>query len=429
MLLVLRHSLLHDEGPKGVGDNLPGRVWDMASMWAGIFAASEDGGIDTPKAWRRGEPFCIAAYPKQPTGDDHFALMLHSDGTSLYCETAGEDDRLTAEFLTARGTAGKFTDLLRQPGMSQSGHLWMWLEQTSTTVTLSVVDEQGKPCTGVHVLCGPIGFDYSANSSVELPIAVPIAIGATQPDGRATLRGPLSTDARLSLRRGDAVAIAARIQIRHEGGQLRVIVPERAFLSQHANANEAAAIATLKNICSAQAQCQASGVIDGNGNGAGEYGFFGELSGAVVVRNDEKGGVGNAKIVPPVLSFAFSKVKGSRVERSGYIFQIFLPAADGSAVGEAETGGAAGVTIDPRRAETTWCAYAWPISEQTGRRCFFVNQSGDVSATNNEAQGYAGVEKPPLPTAAFAKGSSGKLDAPMAANAEGGDGGHWRIVQ
>jgi hypothetical protein len=52
-----------------------------------------------------------------------------------------------------------------------------------------------------------------------------------------------------------------------------------------------------------------------------------------------------------------------------------------------------------------------------------------VSATDNETQGYAGIEKPALPTAAFAKGSSGKLDAPMAANAAGGDGAPWRIVQ
>ena len=40
------------------------------------------------------------------------------------------------------------------------------------------------------------------------------------------------------------------------------------LLSARLNANESAAIATLKNISSSQAQAQASGVIDSNNNGA-----------------------------------------------------------------------------------------------------------------------------------------------------------------
>ena len=59
------------------------------------------------------------------------------------------------------------------------------------------------------------------------------------------------------------------------------------LLSARLNANESAAIATLKNISSAQAQCQASGIIDANNNGAGEYGYFAELAGGTAVRNDE----------------------------------------------------------------------------------------------------------------------------------------------
>ena len=77
------------------------------------------------------------------------------------------------------------------------------------------------------------------------------------------------------------------------------------------NANESAAIATLKNISSAQAQCQASGVIDANGNGAGEYGFFAELAGSAPVRGSSQ------RISPPVLSSAFGKVADKIVEQSG----------------------------------------------------------------------------------------------------------------
>jgi len=105
------------------------------------------------------------------------------------------------------------------------------------------------------------------------------------------------------------------------------------LLSARLNANESAAIATLKNISSAQSQCQASGVIDTNSNGSGEYGFFGELSGKTVVRG------GTQTISPPVLSTAFGNIAASRVTRSGYIFQMFLPDNAGAGIAEDATGG------------------------------------------------------------------------------------------
>lgn len=105
------------------------------------------------------------------------------------------------------------------------------------------------------------------------------------------------------------------------------------------NANEAAAIATLKNISSAQAQLQASGIIDANRNSEGEYGFFAELSGAAPLRKDSAGGVTDRVISPPVLSNAFAAVEASRVVRSGYAFQMFLPDVSGAGTTEAATGG------------------------------------------------------------------------------------------
>jgi hypothetical protein len=92
------------------------------------------------------------------------------------------------------------------------------------------------------------------------------------------------------------------------------------LLAARLNANESAAIATLKNISSGQAQCQASGAIDANGNGQGEYGFFAELSGKVTVRGS------TLTISPPVLSTAFGNITAqSTVARSGYLFKMFLP--------------------------------------------------------------------------------------------------------
>jgi prepilin-type N-terminal cleavage/methylation domain-containing protein len=201
------------------------------------------------------------------------------------------------------------------------------------------------------------------------------------------------------------------------------------LLSARLNANESAAIATLKNISSAQAQAQASGVIDSNNNGAGEYGFFGELSGAQPVRNDESGGVGTERVSPPVLSGAFGNVIGSRVQRSGYTFQMFLPSPTGVGVPEAPAGGASGVTIGAGNSEVLWCAYAWPSAfGNSGKRCFFINQSGDVLSTRNNVARYSGPGTPPAWTAAFLDGSADLMGSTVSSNATGKDNERWLVV-
>jgi prepilin-type N-terminal cleavage/methylation domain-containing protein len=200
------------------------------------------------------------------------------------------------------------------------------------------------------------------------------------------------------------------------------------LLSARLNANESAAIATLKNIASSQAQCQASAVIDANNNGAGEYGFFAELAGAVPVRNTAAGGVGTATIQPPVLSNAFGNVQGSRVVRSGFIFQMFLPATTSVGTAEAATGGGNGVSIDPSKAEVMWCCYAWPSANgNSGKRVFFINQGGDILSSRNTL-GYTGTTTVPAPNAAFKTGTSGLMDAPVAANTTGMDTERWVVV-
>ena len=203
------------------------------------------------------------------------------------------------------------------------------------------------------------------------------------------------------------------------------------LLSARLNANESAAIATLKNISSAQAQCQASGAVDVNTNGAGEYGYFAELSGAVGVRDATGNPSATERIAPPVLSGAFGNVNNSTVTRSGFIFQMYLPDANAVAVGELATGGVGATAPDAAQAEVLWCCYAWPSSRgNSGKRCFFVNQSGDVLATKNIAatQLYNGTTNPPLPTAAFANGTSGAMSVTVAANQSGFDQGIWIVV-
>ena len=197
------------------------------------------------------------------------------------------------------------------------------------------------------------------------------------------------------------------------------------------NANEAAAIATLKNLSSAQAQTQACGIIDVNGNGAGEYGYFKELSGAINVRGDAEGKkLADRRMVPPVLSGRFANVKNGVVQRSGYCFRIFLPNKAMAAVAEAKTGGGLGCAVAPKMAEVVWCAYAWPVEwGKTGKRAFFIDQSGDVMVCKNAFGDYSGLGATPPPFAARKHGSKAKqgMSAQNAVQSLASDGQVWTV--
>jgi prepilin-type N-terminal cleavage/methylation domain-containing protein len=200
------------------------------------------------------------------------------------------------------------------------------------------------------------------------------------------------------------------------------------LLSARLNANESAAIATLKNISSSQSQCQASGVIDDNGNGAGEFGYFGELSGATFVR---AGGALSTteRITPPVLSAAFGNVQASQVIRSGYVFQMYLPNATGGFEPEAATGGATGGQVNAAAAEVLWACYAWPTSfGNSGKRAFFVNQTGDVLSCRNSTQQYSGPSGGPVAGTAAFQNAGSSMAGTLATNASGADGARWIVV-
>jgi prepilin-type N-terminal cleavage/methylation domain-containing protein len=192
------------------------------------------------------------------------------------------------------------------------------------------------------------------------------------------------------------------------------------LLAARLSANETAAIATLRNIVSAQAQFQQSGKADTDTDGTGEYGGFVELSGAAAGRMA-------AVLVPPVLSGAFRVLNVSgEVTRSGYFFRMHLPGPNtpGEGVGEPQTGYTAAL-IDADLVETTWCCYAWPVNyNQSGNRTFFTNQAGDVVAT--EAAAYSGTTAGPNPDAAFT--GAGVITGNVAIGAAGQDGNTWKQV-
>ena len=64
------------------------------------------------------------------------------------------------------------------------------------------------------------------------------------------------------------------------------------LLSARVSANESAAIATLRNVVSAQSQLQSQGAIDQDLDGLGEHGWFAEMAGTVALRDNTGGAAG-----------------------------------------------------------------------------------------------------------------------------------------
>jgi prepilin-type N-terminal cleavage/methylation domain-containing protein len=192
------------------------------------------------------------------------------------------------------------------------------------------------------------------------------------------------------------------------------------LLAARLSANETAAIATLRNIISAQAQFQQGAKADTDNDGTGEYGGFYEMS---------AGGTGRllagTVLTPPVLSGAFRILNvNGEVSRSGYFFRMFLPNPAGAGVGEPQTGYTAAL-VNADLSETTWCAYAWPVNyQQSGNRTFFTNQGGDVIAT--EKNTYSGTGAGPAPDAAFKV--AGAITGSVAIGVAGSDGNVWKQV-
>jgi prepilin-type N-terminal cleavage/methylation domain-containing protein len=196
------------------------------------------------------------------------------------------------------------------------------------------------------------------------------------------------------------------------------------LLSARLNANETAAIATLRNISSAQAQFQATSKADTDNDGTGEFGCFSELSGAIDVRNSATVG----KLNPPVLSGAFRNPNGSGyVSRSGYFFAIFLPDSSGDGVLPDDGVAATMTSVDSDLAETTWCCYAWPVNYgNSGNRSFMVNQTGDI--VSSEGAKYGGTATVPDAGAAFQTTTATSITGQTAVGTVGNDTYMWRQV-
>lgn len=206
---------------------------------------------------------------------------------------------------------------------------------------------------------------------------------------------------------------------------LIVTIALPSLLSSRLSANETAAVGTIRLILQSQVQFAARKEADLNGNGTGEFGTFGEMSGNVAVRAANGG---TTFLEPGVVNQSFSAISPlGEMFRGGYYFRIYLPGPAGEGLIELP-GGGADPNVDPAKAEATWCVYAWPANYgSTGRRTFFANQLGDVVFTDSSA--YTGPGAPIAPGAALVPpGPGGNIDGRIAVNQQGRDGNTWRAA-
>lgn len=167
------------------------------------------------------------------------------------------------------------------------------------------------------------------------------------------------------------------------------------LLAARTNANERAAVATLRSMCSAQAQFQSAGLVDTDGDGLGEYGTLAELMGTV----DLPGGM---KASPPMLSSSGTFVEG-RLDTVGYYFRAFLPGGNGQPIREKSGGGRDGA-VDPQNAEFAFAIYAWPKAYgNTGFNAYMIDAEGEVlqATPNGRPTPYQGLEAEPEGDSAY----------------------------
>jgi len=194
------------------------------------------------------------------------------------------------------------------------------------------------------------------------------------------------------------------------------------LLSARVSANEAAAIQTLRTISTAQAQFSRSAVADEDRDATGEFGMLGELAGSAAVR-------GGTSRTPTDLSAAMGLVTvNGEVEKSGYVFRIYLPDGAGLGVQESSGGGVPAGVLGADLAEGYWCCYAWPARRgSTGRRTFFIDATSDIVST--DAPDYSGVNCPAIKAgSAYQSSNVDSMTGSLAVGTIGADGNLWRMA-
>jgi prepilin-type N-terminal cleavage/methylation domain-containing protein len=218
------------------------------------------------------------------------------------------------------------------------------------------------------------------------------------------------------------------------------------------SANETSAIATLRNLGSAQAMIQGAGRIDVDNDAVGEYGTFLELTGRVKVRRGRINTVPEGcdfstegtEVRPAILSPSMGMVDPNGfAPKSGYLYMILLPDSgdpakwvheinrgtndapiiDLSASGQSG-GGTGKIGID--LSETNWVCYAIPANRgNSGNRAFFTCQTGDILQSGNDVAKHSGPATPVDGNSAFLGDG---ITSRIAVGTEAKDKDVWKIT-
>ncbi len=211
-------------------------------------------------------------------------------------------------------------------------------------------------------------------------------------------------------------------------------VPAATVSQSRMRSYERVAADTLRALAAAQSTFVARCIVDQDGDGAGEYGFLRELTGACVPRT-------RIMPLPPgkVLSAAMGYVNASGVAvKVGYCHMVYLPTSSEVAATESGRRLPQPDAGDANPQETRWIAYAWPREYGvTGRCVFAVNQSAEVYVASNQqpdgtpfysGDGTRAQDVLPTPGAALAPdvGREQNLDSGLPEPGQrGSDGQEW----
>ena len=155
------------------------------------------------------------------------------------------------------------------------------------------------------------------------------------------------------------------------------------LMSARLEANQRAAVATMRSIASGEAVFQNTGVLDLDRDGAGEYGTLAELSGQLPLR-------GSKEVLEPEI-LPFRNIKDGIVTRSGYHFAVFLPGKKKGTFVEPKSQD--GSDVNANEAEISFIVQAWPVdAPETGRCVYCFDQEGDLVCCENPGCTYSGLE-------------------------------------
>lgn len=279
---------------------------------------------------------------------------------------------------------------------------------TPITTTCEVIDQrivmESRSPIGSVTMLAPV-------AAVTAAIAIPKLIEARMRDGMQTRRAPVAdTPEPMATPRPTTQRTPRTVKPILARGE-----PTSSGTVKFGN--EHSTLYVLRTMMRAQTMFKQATNVDVDGDGDGEFGTFAELSGSVRLR----GSIRN--LDPPILTPGFGKLRDGLLKRRGYNLRLFLPGRNGVPRPERTNGGASS-SVDPDLAEAHWCVLAWPQSEQSGSRSFYVDQKGIVYESRYP---YRGDERP-IDIAEILKDGN-DLRSGLSIGGPAADGSQWHPVK